>query len=51
MFQFFQWMIQFRKDHRVLRSNVSDGACGLPDIAVRIKCNMENHCLGQLLVL
>ena len=26
-------------------------ACGLPDIAVRIKCNMENHCLGQLLVL
>ena len=33
MFQFFQWMIQFRKDHRVLRSNVSDGACGLPDIS------------------
>lgn len=24
---------------------------GLSDIAVRIKCNMENHCLGQLFVL
>ena len=31
MFQFFRYMIQFRKDHRVLRANVSDGIYGLPD--------------------
>ena len=33
MFVFFQYMIQFRKDHRVLRANLSDGACGFPDVS------------------
>ena len=31
MFEFFKYMIAFRKKHRVLRANVSDGACGFPD--------------------
>ncbi len=33
MFRFFQYMIRFRKDYRVLRSNISGGACGFPDIS------------------
>ncbi len=33
MFQFFQYMISFRKEHRVLRANISDGACGFPDVS------------------
>lgn len=33
IFSFFQYMIKFRKEHRVLRANVSDGACGFPDIS------------------
>ncbi|MCI8598214.1 MAG: glycogen debranching protein GlgX [Lachnospiraceae bacterium] len=33
MFHFFQYMIRFRKIHRVLRTNVSDGACGFPDVS------------------
>ena len=33
IFRFFQFMIRFRKEHRVLRANVSDGACGLPDVS------------------
>lgn len=31
MFEFFRYMIQFRKDNRILRTNVSNGACGFPD--------------------
>ena len=26
-------MIRFRKEHRVLRANVNDGACGFPDVS------------------
>jgi len=33
MFRFFQYMIRFRKGHKVLRKNVSGGACGFPDIS------------------
>ena len=33
IFRFFRYMIQFRKEHRVLRANVSDGACGFPDVS------------------
>lgn len=33
IFRFFQFMIRFRKEHAVLRSNVSDGYEGLPDIS------------------
>ena len=33
MFRFFQHMIQFRKEHRVLRSNISDGCWGFPDVS------------------
>ena len=33
MFRFFQYMIRFRKEHRVLRSNLSSGACGFPDVS------------------
>ncbi len=32
-FQFFQFMIQFRKNHKVLRTNLSNGACGFPDVS------------------
>ncbi len=31
IFEFFKYMIAFRKAHRVLRLNVSEGACGFPD--------------------
>lgn len=31
MFEFFRYMIRFRKDNRILRANVSGGACGFPD--------------------
>lgn len=33
MFEFFKFIIAFRKEHRVLRANMSDGACGYPDIS------------------
>ncbi len=33
MFRFFQYMIRFRKQHRVLRTNVSNGACGFLDVS------------------
>ena len=33
MFGFFQFMIQFRKAHRVLRAKTSEGAYGFPDIS------------------
>ena len=33
IFRFFQFMIHFRKEHPVLRSNISDGFGGLPDIS------------------
>ncbi len=33
MFSFFQYMIAFRKKHRVLRTNLSDGTMGLPDVS------------------
>lgn len=33
MFEFFKYMIQFRKSHRLLRINVSGGTCGLPDVS------------------
>ena len=33
MFSFFRYMIRFRKAHRVLRINVSDGALGFPDVS------------------
>ncbi len=33
MFSFFRYMIRFRKEHRILRINVSDGAYGFPDVS------------------
>ncbi len=33
MFRFFQYMIRFRKSYRILRTNLSDGACGFPDVS------------------
>ena len=33
MFEFFRYMIRLRKDNRILRTNLSDGACGFPDIS------------------
>ena len=33
LFRFFQYMIRFRKEHRVLRRDISGGACGLPDVS------------------
>ena len=33
MFEFFKYMIQFRKSHRILRTNVSNGANGFPDVS------------------
>ena len=33
MFRFFQYMIRFRREHRVLRANLSNGACGFPDVS------------------
>ena len=33
IFEFFKFMIAFRKAHKVLRVNVSDGACGFPDVS------------------
>ena len=33
IFCFFQYMIRFRKTHRLVRTNVSDGACGFPDVS------------------
>lgn len=33
MVQFFRYMIALRKDHRVLRTNLSDGVAGLPDVS------------------
>ena len=32
-FRFFQAMIRFRKEHKVLRTNLSNGACGFPDVS------------------
>ena len=33
LFRFFQHMIRFRKEHRVLRTGLNDGACGFPDVS------------------
>ncbi len=33
IFHFFQYMIRFRKAHRVLRSSSEGGACGFPDVS------------------
>lgn len=33
MFEFFKYMIRFRKEHRLLRTNISDGASGFPDVS------------------
>ena len=33
LFRFFQFMIRFRKEHRVLRRDMSGGACGFPDVS------------------
>ncbi len=33
LYQFFRYLIRFRKEHRVLRANVSRGACGFPDVS------------------
>lgn len=33
MFRFFQYMIKFRKTHKVLRADVSEGVCGFPDVS------------------
>ena len=33
IFSFFQYMIRFRKTHRLVRANVSGGACGFPDVS------------------
>ncbi len=33
IFEFFKFMIAFRKAHRALRANMSDGACGYPDVS------------------
>lgn len=33
IFDFFQYMIRFRKEHRLLRTNISNGACKLPDVS------------------
>ena len=33
MFEFFKYMIAFRKAHKVLRKNLSDGAMGLPNVS------------------
>lgn len=33
IFEFFKFMIRFRKEHRILRTNISDGTCGFPDVS------------------
>ncbi len=33
MFHFFQYMIRFRKNHRVLRATTGNGALGFPDVS------------------
>ena len=33
LFKFFQYMIRFRKEHQVLRRDMSGGACGFPDVS------------------
>ena len=34
LFRFFQHMIRFRREHRVLRANMNNGACGFPDVSL-----------------
>ena len=33
LFRFFQYMIRFRSEHKVLRKDMSGGACGFPDVS------------------
>ena len=33
LFEFFQYMIRLRKRYRILRTNLSSGACGFPDVS------------------
>ena len=33
LFEFFQYMIRFRKEHRVVRARTGDGSCGFPDVS------------------
>ncbi len=55
IFQFFRYMIHFRKAHRILRSNLSSGACGFPDVSFygvtphpREAFNSDEHYIGVL---
>ena len=54
MFEFFKFIIAFRKEHRVLRANMSDGACGYPDISFHgVTPNLEqfesyDHYIGVM---
>ena len=34
LFRFFQYMIRFRREYRVLRASLNGGACGFPDVSV-----------------
>ncbi len=43
MFQFFRYMIQFRKEHRVLRTNVSGGIYGFPDTSFHGVAPWHDH--------
>ena len=33
IFEFFRYMIHFRREHKILRTNISNGACGFPDVS------------------
>ncbi len=47
IFEFFKYMIQFRKGHRILRVNISEGACGFPDISFHGVKPWHGHFVGH----
>ena len=47
MFRFFQYMIRFRKEHRILRTNISDGACGFLDTSFHGVTPWHNQFAGH----
>ena len=47
MFRFFQYMIRFRKEHKVLRTNLGGGACGFPDVSFHGVEPWRDHFAGH----
>ena len=43
LFEFFRYMIRFRKEHRVVRTDMGGGGCGFPDVSFHGVAPWNDH--------